>query len=408
MREVEYPARSVVEKAQQQHQPRHQERYIPRADNHARVFRLPPRRAQGVGERLGRTQVFDDIEQQDVLERSRVQGKPAVVEIALHELIETGLGERRELVDARDLAVLVLEGARHVPGGTPHIDHLRPWLDACQGERVGAFEAPLGLVEEVHSAGGDVEVTLIEDAEVLRPRQERTFHHVPRVFHAVDVADLVAVIGGNRQFPDAHSGAEQLDDDLCIEMKIVGVPAEGQLLQSFDRVKTVSGVEFGEVGMEVWGASFPLALAAAADREGDPGRLVGGIYAANTGGAIVGALGSSLILVPWIGTGPTQAVLIATLGVSGMLMVLPLGRSPFTRILAAGAAAGIVALLAETVSPPPGMLIAYGRRIMISLGRSEVLYTGEGINSSIAITRWDDGGVDAFAGVEHLRAAERD
>ena len=61
----------------------------------------------------------------------------------------------------------------------------------------------------------------------------------------------------------------------------------------------------------LWGASFPLALAAAASEEGDPGRLVGGIYAANTGGAIVGALASSMILVPWIGTGPSQAVLIA-------------------------------------------------------------------------------------------------
>jgi spermidine synthase len=39
------------------------------------------------------------------------------------------------------------------------------------------------------------------------------------------------------------------------------------------------------------------------------------------------------------------------------------------------------------------MLIAYGRRIMISAPRSQLLYSGEGINSSIAITRWDDGAV---------------
>ena len=39
------------------------------------------------------------------------------------------------------------------------------------------------------------------------------------------------------------------------------------------------------------------------------------------------------------------------------------------------------------------MLIAYGRRIMTSASRSEILYTGEGINSSIAISRWDDGAV---------------
>ena len=52
----------------------------------------------------------------------------------------------------------------------------------------------------------------------------------------------------------------------------------------------------------LWGASFPLALAAAAPRGGDPGRLVGRVYAANTCGAILGALGFSMILIPWIGT----------------------------------------------------------------------------------------------------------
>ena len=33
-----------------------------------------------------------------------------------------------------------------------------------------------------------------------------------------------------------------------------------------------------------------------------PGRVVGGIYAANTFGAIIGALGVSLALIPWVGT----------------------------------------------------------------------------------------------------------
>ena len=147
----------------------------------------------------------------------------------------------------------------------------------------------------------------------------------------------------------------------------------------------------------LWGASFPLALAAAANEEGDPGRLVGGIYAANTGGAIVGALCSGMILIPWIGTGPSQAVLIAALAVSGLLMLVPL-LWPFRpanvpNALAIGAAAAIALLLAATVSPVPGNLIAYGRRMMTSMGRSEVLFTGEGINSSIAITRWDDGAI---------------
>ena len=42
-------------------------------------------------------------------------------------------------------------------------------------------------------------------------------------------------------------------------------------------------------GAILWGASFPLALAAVAAPGQDPGRLVGGVYAANTVGAIVGS-----------------------------------------------------------------------------------------------------------------------
>ena len=43
-------------------------------------------------------------------------------------------------------------------------------------------------------------------------------------------------------------------------------------------------------GAILWGASFPLALAAVAAPGQDSARLVGGVYAANTVGAIVGAL----------------------------------------------------------------------------------------------------------------------
>src|SRR4029077_18842409 len=52
----------------------------------------------------------------------------------------------------------------------------------------------------------------------------------------------------------------------------------------------------------LWGASFPLALAAAAPHHADTGRAVGAVYAANTIGAIVGALAFSMILIPRVGT----------------------------------------------------------------------------------------------------------
>jgi len=145
----------------------------------------------------------------------------------------------------------------------------------------------------------------------------------------------------------------------------------------------------------LWGASFPLALAAAAERGEDPARLVGTVYAANTAGAIVGALSFSLILVPWIGTQGCQRVLIVLSAIAAACVLTPVVVRSRTIIGAAGLAVSLAAAgwLASDVSGVPPMLIAYGRRIATSLNRSKILYSGEGINSSIAISQWDDGAI---------------
>jgi spermidine synthase len=142
----------------------------------------------------------------------------------------------------------------------------------------------------------------------------------------------------------------------------------------------------------LWGASFPLALAAVAAPGEDPGRMVGGIYAANTGGAIAGALAFSLILIPAIGTQQSQRTLILLSAVSALVVLGPVLRTRKKWGAVPLAAALLIAgWLAWTVHPVPGELIAYGRRILTSTGRSKILYVGEGMNSSIAISQWDDG-----------------
>ena len=145
----------------------------------------------------------------------------------------------------------------------------------------------------------------------------------------------------------------------------------------------------------LWGASFPLALGAVAPRGGDPGRLVGRVYAANTGGAIVGALAFSMVLIPWIGTRYSESALIGIGAVSALVVLAPLvwrarSAAGAALLLAATCAA---ALMAARVSDVPGELIAYGRRMTTSTGRSEILFTAEGMNSSIAISRWSDGAI---------------
>jgi len=140
-----------------------------------------------------------------------------------------------------------------------------------------------------------------------------------------------------------------------------------------------------------WGASVPLAFAGAAQRSGDAGRTVGGVYAANTLGAIAGALVVSLILIPVVGTQRTQQILMLLSGIAGLVVLLPLLRQAGEKSLViAGVVAAIILTpaLAYGVHPTSPDLIAYGRRTAKYLGQFEVLESVEGRNTSIAITRW--------------------
>ena len=141
----------------------------------------------------------------------------------------------------------------------------------------------------------------------------------------------------------------------------------------------------------LWGASFPLALAAVAG--GDSASVVGGIYAANTFGSIIGALVVSLALIPSIGTRDSQRVLLAMAIASGVLVLAPFLKS---KAVAVGLTAALVigGILVTYVDPIPGEVIAYGRRVAIYSGQSKLLYTAEGRNSSVAITRWNDGATE--------------
>src|ERR1039458_7822515 len=145
----------------------------------------------------------------------------------------------------------------------------------------------------------------------------------------------------------------------------------------------------------LWGASFPLALAAVASKVDDQGSMVGGVYAANTGGAIVGALAFSLVLIPAIGTLGCERVLIVLSAIGAVFALGPLVKQSrgLSATMALAGALAVAGWLCANVSDVPGMLIAYGRRIMISSGSSKLLYAGEGMNSSIAITQWNDGAI---------------
>jgi spermidine synthase len=150
-------------------------------------------------------------------------------------------------------------------------------------------------------------------------------------------------------------------------------------------------------GAILWGASFPLALASVATRGQDSARLVGGVYAANTVGAIVGALVTGLGMVGVVGSQVTQQVLIGIAALSGLLL---LGSAPgdakgfrasvpaLVRVIVVAAAAG---LFARVVPPLPGLLVAYGRYAATWVGQNEIIYVGEGVTASVAVSRTPSG-----------------
>jgi len=145
----------------------------------------------------------------------------------------------------------------------------------------------------------------------------------------------------------------------------------------------------------LWGSSFPLACAAVASPGEDSGRVVGGIYAANTLGSIAGALAASLVLIPAIGTRQTERVLVAT-ALLAAWVVLSRERSLPSRNRQGAVVTALMALslplaagLMWRLHPIPGGIIAYGRRMASWNGT--VLYTAEGINSSVAISQSTDG-----------------
>jgi spermidine synthase len=156
----------------------------------------------------------------------------------------------------------------------------------------------------------------------------------------------------------------------------------------------------------LWGASFPLALAAAADPGEDPARLSGEVYAVNTAGAVVGALAFSLLLIPGIGTRSSQQILIglsAAGTIAAAIAAMSIRKTWNTAVAVSLGALALSATLVFFVHDVPWEVIAYGRRIAPTIRATDlypertptkVVFRGEGINSSVVIA--DTGGLRQF------------
>ena len=171
-----------------------------------------------------------------------------------------------------------------------------------------------------------------------------------------------------------------------------------------------------------WGASFPLALAAANVGESDAGRLVARVTVVNTVGALVGTVVFSLVAIPVLGTERAQQALTLVAATAAALALLAATRrsveagehrswgeprvhpdhlhrdaptsvrgSRFRPAWVVGPIA--VATLASVWSVPrtPNGLIAFGRDVEGWETIEQYLYVDEGVSASVAVTDSESG-----------------
>ncbi|MFZ5893733.1 MAG: fused MFS/spermidine synthase [Myxococcota bacterium] len=147
----------------------------------------------------------------------------------------------------------------------------------------------------------------------------------------------------------------------------------------------------------LWGMAFPFALSAAALSHGDPARSSGRVYAANTLGAIIGALVASFWLIPFYGTQRAQQalVLIAALAAAALSYELRGVRAaksksaPYRSYVVWAVALG--AIFAAYLPGLSQVFLAHGRYLWAADPRDQFLYTSEGAASTVAVHVAPDG-----------------
>ncbi len=129
------------------------------------------------------------------------------------------------------------------------------------------------------------------------------------------------------------------------------------------------------------GATFPFAVRLLARRPEEAARATARVYAWNTVGAIVGALGAGFVSLPGIGFEGTLAV-----GVAANLALAALAAlvvQPRRNVLAGLAVAGAAALLVVPARPPV-RLLSYSP-LVGGVGTGEIVFSAVGRSSTVMV-----------------------
>src|SRR5262245_25510545 len=142
-----------------------------------------------------------------------------MAEVGLVELVGPLLDLRMsDDVDADDV---VAEGAQLLTEESTRAAQVQDlcWRTLHPAED-GTMRAVEGLLERVLALGRP---SRAPEPCLLRPIAHDVGGDVTRVTEAVDVADLVAVVGRDRDLLDGHPSVDEPDDDLGVEVEPVGV-----------------------------------------------------------------------------------------------------------------------------------------------------------------------------------------
>jgi spermidine synthase len=97
-----------------------------------------------------------------------------------------------------------------------------------------------------------------------------------------------------------------------------------------------------------------------------------------------------MLLIPGVGSQRGEQVLIVLSMVGGLLLLLPC-RPGWASLGLGGMALLFGFLFTYSVPPVSKLLIAYGRYAPTWVGKGDIIYAGEGMNSSVAVSSFPNG-----------------
>lgn len=143
----------------------------------------------------------------------------------------------------------------------------------------------------------------------------------------------------------------------------------------------------------IWGSIFPLALSVVTENQQDPSRESGRLYAANTLGAVFGALCMTLITIPWMGTVVSQQIVNAVAIVGAGIVVLALPRPLKWHAPAVfGSGALVIGIVLVFTPTPTNQNMSLLGRLQSYWDRYELLAFEQGVNSTVGVTTFERSG----------------